>query len=698
MFRFLLASAATSLGLVGVAQAAVAAEEEQIIIVTGQLDGYRTISTYSGTKTDVPLLDVPQSISVLTEKQLRDEAILTVADLVRHVPGASAGQGEGHRDQVTLRGNGSTADFFIDGLRDDAQYYRGFYNIERVEVHKGPNAMIFGRGGGGGVINRITKGAVAGETRGNALASLNSFGSWYGSADANVAIGQSAALRMNAFYESLDNHRDAFRGDRYALNPVIGAEIGASRVQLGYEYVRDARVVDRGIPSENGRPLAGARDSFFGAIGTNEAEITAHMVRFRGETDISDDLKANVSAVYAHYDKIYSNAYAATAVSAGSVGIEAYRDPTTRENLIVQGNLIWKTQTGPVDHVLLAGAEFTDQDTVTERINGFFNPVIASAANRRVVISTRQPLAIPTPYFIAGPGGNGNRKSSSALRQYSAYLQDQLKFGDHVELVVGLRYDELSLDVINLFNTQRFARKDTLWSPRAGLVLKPAANASLYASYTKSYLPQSGDQFSALDASTAALEPEAFDNYEFGAKWDIRPALSLTAAIYQLDRSNTRASGPVAGSVVLTGMQRTKGAELALVGKVQRNWQVSFGYAYTDAKIVSATTAAPAGQHVAQVPRHQLTLWNRYDVNDRVGLGLGLYRQSKSFTTISNAVVLPSYTRLDAAIFVKINKRLEAQVNVENVGNARYFPTAHNDNNITPGAPINARFTLIAKF
>lgn len=697
MIRLLLASTALALGCSSAAFAT-AADDEQVIIVTGYLDGYRAVSTTSGTKTDTPILDVPQSISVMTEKQLRDEAILSISDLVRHVPGASAGQGEGHRDQVTLRGNASTADFFVDGLRDDAQYYRSFYNIERVEVHKGPNAMIFGRGGGGGIINRVTKGAVAGESRGTALASANSFGSWYGSVDANMALGAHAAVRLNGNYESLDNHRDAFSGDRYAVNPVLGAEIGRTRLQLGYEYVADHRVVDRGVPSQDGRPLRGHRDLFFGVPGVNEADITAHMVRFRGETFLSDQLRANVSALYADYDKIYTNAYAATAISGGQVGIEAYRDPTRRKNIIAQGNLIWETQTGGVDHVLLAGAELTDQDSVTERINGFFNSAQPLAANRRAVIGFATPLSIPTPVFVAGPTGNGNRKAASALRQYSAYLQDQLKFGEHVELVLGLRYDALKLDVTNMFNAHLYSRTDRLWSPRAGLVLKPAANASIYASYTKSFLPQSGDQFSSLDATTAALEPEAFDNYEIGAKWDIRPSLSLTAALYQLDRSNTRATGPVSGSIVLTGLQRTKGAEIALVGDVTRDWQASLGYAYTDAKILSTTTAAPAGRRVAQVPRHQITLWNRYDLSRRFGLGFGLYHQSKSYTTVSNAVALPAYTRFDAAAFFKLSKGLEAQINLENLTNTRYFPTAHTDNNITTGAPFNARFTLIAKF
>ena len=207
-------------------------------------------------------------------------------------------------------------------------------------------------------------------------------------------------------------------------------------------------------------------------------------------------------------------------------------------------------------------------------------------------------------------------------------------------------------------------------------------------------MPQSGDQFLSLDATSAALEPEKFDNYEIGAKLDIAPSLTATVAVFRLDRSNTRAAGPVAGTVVLTGSQRSSGVELSLVGQITPRWQASFGYARIEAEISSTTAAAPAGRNVAQVPRDQLTLWNRYDVSDRIGVGIGLYHQSSSFATISNATRLPGYTRVDAALFVEIAEGVDAQINVENILGEKYFPNAHNDQNISTGAPTNARLTV----
>lgn len=675
------------------------------IIVTGRVDGYRTEQVGSATKTKTLLIDVPQSVSVLTREQIDDQAIRSVADLVRYVPGVSAGQGEGNRDQITLRGNNTTADFFIDGLRDDVQYFRSFYNVDRVEVLKGPNAMIFGRGGGGGVFNRVTKGPIIGSTSGVAEATGDTFGSWAATADLNVDLG-GAAFRVNGVYEELANHRDFYEGARYAVNPVIGTEMaGGIKLQLGYEHVGDDRVTDRGIPSQNGRPLVGFRDTFFGTPGINQTLFEANVVRARAEAPVSGTLTVSAQLLYGDYNKSYANAFPATAVTvnaitgARSLGVEAYDDLTQRENFIAQANAEWRISTGGIDHVVLFGGEYTRQDSGNERRNGFFNPALPlNTANRRATVALTDPFVIPPFTFIAGPTGNANRQTRSELSQGSVYLQDQISIGDHVDVIAGIRYDRLDLAVNDIIAGRSFRRSDDLWSPRFGLVLKPIATVSVYGSYSRSYLPQSGDQFLSLTATAAALVPERFDNYELGAKWDVTPALQATVAVYQLDRSNTRATGPTPGTIVLTGEQRSKGVELGVTGNLTKRWQTSLGYAYTDAEIVSTTESAPAGRRVGQVPRHQFSLWNRYQLFDRLGVGVGVYHQADQFATISNAVTLPAYTRLDLALFAKLTDRIDAQVNVENVTNATYFPVAHNDVNISTGAPANARLTLRARF
>jgi catecholate siderophore receptor len=244
-----------------------------------------------------------------------------------------------------------------------------------------------------------------------------------------------------------------------------------------------------------------------------------------------------------------------------------------------------------------------------------------------------------------------------------------------------------------------FGRRDNLWSPRVGLVLKPSEDLSIYGSYSRSYLPQSGDQFSGLTNVTEGLKPEQFDNYELGAKWEVLDGLLATAAIYQLDRSNTRATDPAnSGVTILTGRQRSRGLELGLERSVTHRWLISGGYTLQKAEITQTTTAAPKGRQVPLVPRHSLSLWNRYNFTKSIGVGLGVIARSKSYATISNAVKLPGYARVDGALYYKLLNGIEAQVNVENIFGTHYFPTANSDNNLAPGAPRAVKATVGYRF
>lgn len=666
------------------------AADAPAIIVYGVPDGYDIEKTRSATKTETPLIDVPQTVTVLSREQLDDQGVESLNDALRYVPGVVLGQGEGHRDQITLRGQSTTADFFLDGLRDDAQYYRSLYNIDRVEVLKGANALIFGRGGGGGVINRVSKAPEFNKTRTDFAAGLDSFGGWSLAADLDQPLGESFAARFNATYEDLANHRDGYDGHFVGVAPTLGWRLGeATRMVLGYEYADDQRVTDRGVPSFAGAPLRGYDDTFFGSPTANHSAVTAHIARARLDHDFSDALSVNLTGQYAHYDKYYGNVYARSAATATTVELEGYNSDTIRENWIVQGNMVWKGETGGIGHQILLGFEASDQLTDAKRSEATFGP----AATSRTTVALTQRLTLPTVTF-----GASSRSSLSKVRALSAYVQDQLDLGDLIKVVLGLRYDDFRITSTNRANGFAAARSDGKWSPRAGLIIKPRENVSLYASYAKSFLPQSGDQFTVLDATTASLAPEEFRNLEAGVKWDLTERLAFTAAIFQIDRTNTRANDPVTGLVVQTGQSRTKGFELAMVGQVTKGLQVTLGYALEDGEIVSTTTAAPAGRTLAQLPRHQFSAWGRYDFTDRLGVAIGAVRQSEQFATISNAARLPGFTRIDAALFYKISDTVQLQLNVENLANTDYFPSAHTDNNISTGAPLNARLGAKIRF
>jgi catecholate siderophore receptor len=388
------------------------------------------------------------------------------------------------------------------------------------------------------------------------------------------------------------------------------------------------------------------------------------------------------------YDKFYQNVYPNSAVSgAGNVTLDAYHSGTERQNLFNQTDLTWRVSSGSIDHTVLSGIEFGRQKTDNFRNNSSFGSTPAA------IVPVANPVTFAPVNFNVPNQDNRADVSVAAL-----YLQDQVALSDRFQLIAGLRFERFDVDFDNHRNGAHFERKDDLVSPRAGLIYKPVEPASLYASYSVSYLPSSGDQFASLDATSAALEPEEFENIEVGVKWDIRPGLALTAAIYRLDRTNTRAPGPTPGTIVLTGSQRSEGLELGLSGDITDRWAMMAGFAWQDAEITRTTSTAPAGRAIALVPEQQFSLWNTYRLTSMWRAGLGVTHQSDMYASIGNAVILPSFTRVDAAAFLTLNEHLEAQLNIENVFNETYWGSAHNDNNITPGSPRAVRVSVAVRF
>lgn len=662
------------------------------ILVIGQSQGYLTTGSTTATKTDTPLLDTPQTVNVVTREQIEDQAFHGIGEVLRYIPGVTVGQGEGNRDQITLRGQNTTADFFIDGVRDDVQYFRSLYNIERVEVLKGPYALIFGRGGGGGIVNRVQKAASADSLFGSVEGGVNSFGSWSAAVDLNAPLAAGAGVRINGFYEDLANHRDFFEGERYAINPNAAFTFAPGwKAGLSYEYVHDDRVTDRGIPSLactqpcTPGPLPGNRDTFFGVPGVNDTGIDAHIVKGRLDGELAEGLNWSTTVLYGDYDKYYTNIYAngAATALAGTVALAAYTDATMRQNLIIQSNLVTDLELGGTTHKLLFGMEYGDQRSNNQRRNGVLSNTSLNLAN----------IVYPTVSFPAV-----NRNSRSEAEVFSAYVQDQIAFGPFLDLVVGLRFDRFAIDGVDIADNNRtFARTDEEWSPRLGVILKPRENVSLYASYSKSFLPRSGDQFLVLSATQQNLAPEEFTNYEIGGKWDIRSNLNVTAALFQLDRTNATTPDPANPTQSINiGQTRTQGVELALTGEVLPGWQVSGGFTHQTAKLRGNDSV-----RLAQVPEDQFALWNRYNVTEQFGVGLGVIHQSGQFAAIrtsANTTRLPAFSRVDAALFWKASEALHLQLNVENLLDETYFADAHNNNNISTGAPLNARLTARVKF
>lgn len=655
--------------------------------------GYGEPQAPSAMRTPTPLRDVPQSISIVTRRLIADQGMQGIGDVVRYMPGVGFAQGEGNRDTPVLRGQSTTADFFVDGVRDDVQYVRDLYNVERVEALKGPNAMIFGRGGAGGVINRVTRQADwAGQTE----ITLRT-GSWNQrrvTADTGWSFSPSLAGRVTGVYEDSDSYRDGVGVTRYGMNPTAAFQLAPRTVvRAGYEYFHDERTADRGVSSLAGAPLDTDPSLFFGDPSRSPVRATVNVATIAlDHTLVRGGSLRNRLSVGA-YDKFYQNVFpGAVDGAAGTVRISAYNNATDRRNIFNQTDLILPARTGAITHTILIGTEFGRQVTDNFRNTGYFGGAGATATAMFAPLD-RPTVDVPLEFRQSATDADNHGVATTA----AVYAQDQIRIARPLEIVAGLRVERFGVEFTNNRTGAVLSSADTFVSPRAGVIYKPDGDVSIYASYSRSYIPRAGEQLSSLSVTTQALEPETFDNYEVGTKWDVTPSLALTFAAYRLDRGNVAVADPNdPAQSILVDAQRTRGLEIGWSGAVTPAWSVAGGYALQDGEITRSLSAnAAAGATLAQLPRHSLSLWNRYQFHPRVGAGIGVIHRGDAFTSTDNRVVLPSFTRVDAGLFIGLTDRLRAQMNVENVLDTRYFASAHNNTNITPGSPRAIRVALV---
>jgi len=675
-----------------------AAEQERDaegnIIVSGDV---LYSSQVNSVKTPTEIIDIPQSLTITSKEQIRDQGFDSIGDIVLYTPGVTNSQGEGHRDAVVFRGVRSTADFFVDGVRDDVQYYRGLYNVEQVEILRGPNALLFGRGSTGGALNRVTKKGVIGDQFVGFLGSVDTFGAFTGQIDLNVETSESSALRINAAYENLNNHRDFFDGDRIGINPTFRAQLGPDTIiDLSYEFADHQRFIDRGIVSTNvGDPAEQFDRITFADPENNFLEFEAHVFRGSIQHGFSENVKGNFTVSYGDYDKVYSNLFpVGFDEGANTVALDGYIDTTQRTNLVLSGNVVSEFETGSIGHTLLVGGEYIDTENDNDRFNAFFD----TTQDDVEFFTPNRPLAInnfagtnaagqPTTFAFS----NLNDDTQADVEVFSLYIQDEIQLTDWLNVVIGGRYDRFDIEVLRLDNGDFRTRVDEEFSPRGGLIVKPQENISIYASYSESFLPRSGGQFANINGDNNILDPNTFENLELGLKWDVNPGLSLTAAIFEIEQSSPVVSDLDAGLFDIIDTQ-VEGFEIQVQGQVTPWWFVSAGYSYIDGE------QANSALRPRELPENQFSIWNQFQPTERLGLGFGLTAQDDSFADNGNNVALPSYARVDLAAFYDVSDRFRFQVNIENLFDETYFPSAHTADNITVGAPLNARFTVTGRF
>jgi catecholate siderophore receptor len=661
----------------------------------GKVKGYRAQRSATVTKTDTPLRDVPQSVQVVPEELIKDQGMKSMAEIIRYVPGASMNPGEGGRDQPVLRGISTSADFFVDGLRDDALYFRDPYNAERIEILKGPSGMTFGRGGAGGVVNRVTKRPFA-QPLTQAEVTLGSWEDRRASVDVNERVGK-VGLRVNGVAEASNGFREGFQLRRSGLNPVVAFAAGSDTlVTLGAEHFEDRRTTDRGVPALNGRPYDGPRATFFGDPAQSPSTAIVDALTGRVETALGAGLLLRNSFSVTRYDTMRQNVQPNSVVNPGTgkLNLSAYSQANLRTNGFNQTELEAKVPMGGMEHLLLAGLELGHQDSDNVRLTGYFGNAATLA------VDAADPRGSVSRWAAASSDTNNRvRANVGAL-----YLQDQITLAAQWKATLGLRYDRYSvaLDDRSAANVD-LARTDQAVSPRAGLVYQPDDRSSYYASYSFAFLPSS--ETLSLAANNAELKPEHATNWEVGGKWDLSPRFTLTAAVFRLDRAEVKSKDPMdATRLVLSGLQRTEGVEVGFQGRVTDRWQVYGGLAHLDARVLKATggsataAAVPAGTRVALVPRLAASWWNKVEVGAGWAVGLGLVHQSGTWASTSNAVTLPGFTRADGALFCKVGQRGRAALNVENLFDRHYYSTAGNDYNIIPGTPRRVQLTYSCTF
>ena len=657
---------------------------------------YTSQHSVTATKTDTDLVNIPQSLSVVTRELIDDQAMLSIGDVTRYVPGAGIAQGEGNRDTPVLRGNSTTADFFVDGVRDDVQYFRDLYSVDRVEVLKGPNAMIFGRGGSGGLVNRITKHAAGATTRELSL-QLGSWNQVRTTLDLGEAVTPAFAYRVTALFEDADSYRDDVSLRRYGVNPTFTWRLAQlTTVRAGFEHFHDERIADRGVSSFQGRPLHTAASTFFGDPAQSPVDATVNSAFVILDHAFANHIALRNHTRFGRYEKFYQNVFpGAVNAAATTVALSAYNQATDRDNLFNQTDLVLPFSTGSVKHQVLTGLELGRQETDNLRLTGYFTTVSPTTTSINVPLATPR-TTLPLTFQPNATDANNH----GVAQTVAVYAQDQVTLLPQLQAVVGVRFEHFSVDFRNNRNASTVDSTDRLLSPRAGLIYKPADHISLYTSYSTSYVPRAGEQLSSLTATNRAFDPESFTNYEVGAKWDFRPDLAFTAALYRLDRSNVVITDPAdATRSLLVDGQRARGLELGLTGRLTTNWSVVGGYAYQDGTIKTTQSATIlAGARLAQLPRHTFSLWNRYDLNRTWGLGLGTIYRDAIFASTDNTVRLPSFVRFDAALFYRFSARLRAQLNVENLLDRAYFASAHSNTNVTHGSPRALRVSLTTRF
>lgn len=644
----------------------------------------------------VPIINVPQTVSIITDEDILERGYRAISDIVRYVPGVVTTQGEGHRDALVIRGVRTTADFYQDGIRDDVQYYRSLYNLDQVEVLKGPNALLFGRGGTGGLINRLSKKALLGETFTGLNIGYDSFGASDFAIDGNLEVNDTVAFRLNAHSDSLANHRDQYDGKRFGINPTMTFAIDpATMINLSYEYLDHERYIDRGIPTENGAPVDALRGITYGTDG-NIHTTEASILRGNLEHNYSDSGKINLTVSSNDFNKMYQNLYV-NDYDGTNVELKGYNDITLRETTTISFSNVNEFNRG----TLTVGLDLLETENQNARFNSYFdNQNSASSGVANSFTATNKSFQIDK---------DGNRtaldytsdiktKADTDLEVTSLYLSGNIDITDQWIMVLGARYEKVDTAIKEYSvasgrsalttGSASASRDDSNFSPRLGMIYKPKENISMYLSYSESFIPKSGEQYKSW-GTNAAFDPDVYENTEVGFKYDMQSGISL--AISYFDQKTIKGQEDGVGGSEVIGME-IDGFEIAMAGQINNQHTINFGLTSLDAT-ASAGTGKPK-----EVPDLTFSLWHNYQANDLFELSFGVIYQDEQIIKSEGGPVLPDFTRIDMAMTFSPNESDTIRINIENLGDETYYPHSHSTHQVSVGESRNVRISYQKSF
>ena len=646
----------------------------------------------------------PQSITVVTGKLMAAQGTTNLEDALRNVPGITlnAGEGAARGDTVNLRGFSAFNDFFLDGIRDAAVYTRDDFDLQSVEVLKGPAAVLFGRGSTGGAINQVSKAPLPTAFE-NVTTELGSNDLYRATADLDTQIGSTAAVRLNLMGQSSAvAERDAVRNRRWGVAPSVAFGIGeGDSLVLAYLHQQEDNIPDTGVPFVDGHPAPVPRNAFFGlASDTATTDVDIFTARYRH--DFSDAVSLDDTLRYGRYQFNYQfespnfgddPPTATTALTDVLVGRDAPDSSGVATNLDDQLDLTAHFQTGWIAHTLVAGIEVARQ---TAEIDRYRNPF--DSANDRVL---ETPLLDPDPNEPR-PAEPVTSIQDTVAPSGGAYVIDTLAFGRYVSLTGGFRYDDFSARYKSLTPQNglllRLHELNRLGSPRASLVIKPTPRQIYYLSFGTSFDPSA--EALTLTTQTADLGPVKARSFEAGAKSEwLNGGLMLTQAVFRTEVDNAQTNDPDNPTItVLNGNERVDGVELQAIGHLTRRWEIVSGYTYLDGRTLASGTFADVGKLMPNTAHHQLNLWTEYDLPAGWEVGAGGNWLSHRFADGAETAYVPGYVVCNAMVSYDASPRLGLQLNAYDIFNKLYYDGVYYaspaENHIIPGAGRSVTLTL----